>query len=422
MKKYSNTFCVLPWTHLATYTSGSVLLCCVAQNDLNLNLNETTLAQAWNSEKLKDVRKKMLAGQKVSSCTHCYREEAAGHESHRITENNAWEFRFTGEWIENRVEKTLEDGSLPEGLVSVDLRLGNTCNLTCVMCRPQDSSRWQALAKKLENSLRIEKMYHEWREKADINQSRFEWYKKQEFWQDLMQILPSLRELIIGGGEPMLLEEHRVLIEACVSSGHASHIQLRYHTNGTTLDPQIFDSWKHFQIVETFISLDGIKDHNHYLRYPASWPAIEKNLNTLDNYPHGNLRAMLLCSVHALNVYYLDEYAKWVENQNFKIISVDADSYFHPGVVHYPDYLSVQVLPEHIKKIVTEKVKKFEAVSKRPSSKIQGILNFMNQTDASKLMPEIKEYVRVLDLGRKTSLEKSLPELHALLFNGTSQS
>ena len=279
------------------------------------------------------------------------------------------------------------------------------------MCRPQDSSRWVGLAKKLENSLRNEDLYNEWKKTAQINQSRFEWYKNSEFWNDLKMLLPSIRELIIGGGEPMLLEEHRALIEVCVSSGHAEHIQLRYHTNGTILDEKIFELWKHFKLVETFVSVDGIGERNHYMRHPAIWPQVEKNLRTLDNYPHGNLRILLLCSVHLMSVYYLDEYARWVQDQNFKLIAADADGYFHPGVVHEPAYLSIQVLPKKVKALITEKIKAFEAITKNPSSKIAGILNFMNEADHSGLLMKSKEYIRSLDSARKTNFAKTLPEL-----------
>ncbi len=415
MKEFSPTFCILPWTHLATYTSGDVLLCCVAQNHLKLNLNETTLAKAWNSDVLKETRMKMLRGEKVSACTHCYREESVGYTSHRLAENLTWERRFSAEWLEKRVEATKPDGQFDEGLVSVDLRLGNSCNLTCVMCRPQDSSKWLGVAKKMENSLRDESLYNEWKQKADINQSRFEWYKKEEFWNDLLQILPYIRELIIGGGEPMLLEEHKALLEACVSTGHASHIQIRYHTNGTILDEKIFEKWRHFQLVETFISMDGVGERNHYMRHPANWPTLEKNLHKLDSYPYGNLRAFLLCSVHLMSVFYLDEYAEWVRKQNFKLVAKGPDGYFHPGVVHYPSYMSVQVLPKEIKEMVTKKIRDFEAKSPQPSSKIEGIINFMNEEDHSDQLLKTKEYIRAMDRGRKTSFSESLPELHKLL-------
>ena len=43
----------------------------------------------------------------------------------------------------------------PEELVYLDLRLGHTCNIKCVMCSPHDSSKWvkdwQTLMPQLEN-------------------------------------------------------------------------------------------------------------------------------------------------------------------------------------------------------------------------------------------------------------------------------
>jgi len=408
----SKTFCILPFIHLATYTDGSALLCCVARNDLGLNLNEVSLAEAWNSKPVRDARLRMLRGKEVSSCRRCYQEEAAGYRSHRVTENEAWKRRLGQEKIEERLGKVEADGRLSEGLVAVDLRLGNTCNLTCVMCRPQDSSKWVGLAKKLEGNLKNLSLKWEWANKSRIDTSRFEWYKREIFWESLDEILPSLRELIIGGGEPMLLEEHRRLIEACVKSGHAKHIQIRYHTNGTLLSEDIFELWKHFEVVEAFISLDGIGEKNTYMRAPASWEAILKNLRRLDDYPHGNLRVLLLCSIHLMSAFYLADYAQWVEDQNFKIINRDFNGYYHPGLVHYPRYLSVQALPKEAKDLVAARLKSFEERSKKPSNKIAGVLNFMYQDDLTDLLPQTREYLRKLDQARKTDFAAVMPELN----------
>ena len=60
----SETFCILPWTHIATWTDGSALLCCVAQNSHKLNFNKDSVDTIWNSEHFKDARVKMLKGEK----------------------------------------------------------------------------------------------------------------------------------------------------------------------------------------------------------------------------------------------------------------------------------------------------------------------------------------------------------------------
>jgi wyosine [tRNA(Phe)-imidazoG37] synthetase (radical SAM superfamily) len=413
--RISDTFCALPFTHLATHTDGSAILCCVAKNEQRLNLNDQTLQAAWNSDYLRSARLKMLRGEKVSACTHCYAEEKNGYRSHRVTENRVWKERFGRDFVLDRVQKTQSDGRLNEDIVAIDLRLGNTCNLQCVMCRPQDSSRWTALAKKIAETAETAEIRSEWAHKSKINQSRFEWYKDPAFWTDLEAMLPSMREIIVGGGEPMLLEEHRRLVEACVRTGAAKNIQIRYHTNGTLLDKSLFDLWKEFKLVEVFISLDCWGEKNNYMRYPANWEAISANLKCLDDDSPESVKVMLLCSVHLMNMFYLDEYAQWVEDQNFRKVTKGFNGYFHPGVVHYPPYLSIQNYPSELKKIITDKLVAFEDRSRKKSNKIQGIINLMNEADHSSRLNQTRDYIRRLDAERGTSFSKTFPELNRFL-------
>ena len=100
------TFCVLPWVHAATLTDGSVRLCCVAGGGSGINLNEQTLADYWNSEYVKDARRRMLAGEQVKACEHCYREEAHGYKSHRLVENEVWQKRCGADGIQDLAGKT----------------------------------------------------------------------------------------------------------------------------------------------------------------------------------------------------------------------------------------------------------------------------------------------------------------------------
>ncbi len=411
MNDVSKTFCILPWTHLATLTDGSVLLCCVAENDLRLNLNDTNLKEAWNSQAFRQARQKMLAGEPVPSCHRCYREERSGYRSHRVTENWIWESRFSRELLQSRITSTDSAGYLDHQPMSIDLRLGNTCNLTCVMCRPQDSSKWSALAKNVSESVQDAELKSEWEYKSQIQRDRFEWYQNPRFWEDVEDSLPYLREIIIGGGEPLLLEEHLRLVEACVESGHASHIQLRYHSNGTILADKLFDLWRHFQLVEFFVSLDGIGERNTYLRFPASWSSIEANLQKIDGYPHENLRCMILCSVHFMNMFYLDEFGEWLQQQNFRLITHGFNGYYHPAVVHHPEYLSIQTYPKELKETVAARIRRFEAKSSRRSNKLEGVIGFMNQSDQSRRLPQTRQYIAVLDQHRKTSFTQTFPEL-----------
>ena len=252
----SETFCILPWTHIATWTDGSALLCCVAQNSHKLNFNKDSVDTIWNSEHFKDARVKMLKGEKVSACEHCYKEESAGIRSHRINENVLWENKLGEDRIAELISATKKDGTLTENFITLDLRLGNTCNLQCVMCRPQDSSMWLSNAKKLKDILETDAKW-DWEHKSNIDTNQFEWYKKEKLWKDFEPMFSTIRHLIFAGGEPLLIKEHLQLIKNLVKFGYSKNIELRYHTNGTIISEEIVNLWKEFKFVEVMASIDA---------------------------------------------------------------------------------------------------------------------------------------------------------------------
>ena len=401
---------------MATWTDGSALLCCVAKNSEQYNLNDQTVKQIWNSEHWKDARKKMLAGEKVSACDHCYKEEAAGIRSHRINENVLWTRELGKEKIDSLIEATQEDGTLDEDLVTLDLRLGNTCNLQCVMCRPQDSSMWLKPGKKLVDILATDAKW-DWKHKIDIDTTKFEWYKKENLWQEFEPMFANIRHMIFAGGEPLLIKEHFRLLKRLVETGHSKHINLRYHTNGTTLPQEILELWKEFSYVELMVSLDAWGEHHDYVRYPADWSIILNNLKTLDNTPD-NIEIKILCTVHALNIFYIPEFANNLLNCNFKKIGMrHHNGLFHAGTVHWPRYLCTQVFPKEIKKQIRDKWESNTTLYELPQwkDKISQQLNFMDQEDLSELYPQFLDYIQGLDTVRNTSFKDTFTEFYNIL-------
>ena len=401
---------------MATWTDGSALLCCVAKNSEKYNLNDHTVKEIWNSEHWKDARKKMLAGEKVSACDHCYKEEAAGIRSHRINENVLWTRELGKEKIDSLIEATQEDGTLDEDLVTLDLRLGNTCNLQCVMCRPQDSSMWLKPGKKLVDILATDAKW-DWKHKIDIDTTKFEWYKKENLWQEFEPMFANIRHMIFAGGEPLLIKEHFRLLKRLVETGHSKHINLRYHTNGTTLPQEILELWKEFGYVELMVSLDAWGEHHDYVRYPADWSIILNNLKTLDNTPD-NIEIKILCTVHALNIFYIPEFANNLLDCNFKKIGMrHHNGLFHAGTVHWPRYLCTQVFPKEIKKQIRDKWESNTTLYELPQwkDKISQQLNFMDQEDLSELYPQFLDYIQGLDKIRNTSFKDTFIEFYKLL-------
>ena len=101
------------------------------------------------------------------------------------------------------------------------------------MCQPRESSRWVAAARTLSALSQDPQLRDEWSFRARIDGSRFEWYRNGTFWENLKSFLPSVKEMIIAGGEPFLIRQQFDFVQACCEMGEANHIRLRYHTNGT---------------------------------------------------------------------------------------------------------------------------------------------------------------------------------------------
>ena len=152
----SSSFCVLPWIHLATRPNGDMRICCVAnasgagtgdysvglvkkEDGTPANFGKDLPTEAFNNDYMKSVRKTMLAGEVPASCVKCYEEEERGISSKRIWETGTWYLHEKTD-IKELIAETQEDGTVPYKLQYLDLRLGHTCNLKCIMCSPHDSS------------------------------------------------------------------------------------------------------------------------------------------------------------------------------------------------------------------------------------------------------------------------------------------
>jgi hypothetical protein len=410
----SDTFCILPWIHTATYTDGTALLCCVAQPNTGLNLNEHTINEVKNSDYFKRARLSLLNGEKFSGCSVCWREESVGVKSHRMNENNLWDILLTKEFVDEIVQNTHDDGTIENELYTLDFRLGNTCNLACVMCRPTDSSKWLPEAKKLSLDLETDAKW-DWKHKSQLDISKFEWYKRQEFLEDFYESCGSMRLMIFAGGEPLLIKEHKQIIKEMVNRGYAGNIQVNYHTNGTIYDPELMELWKHFKKVELFLSIDGIDKVTEYVRYPSNFGVIEKNLRLYDDNSSDNMSFKILYTVQALNIFYLPEFADWLIKQNYKKIIVhrDYDPIFHTGVLWGPNYLSTKVLPQHVKEIITKKLTDYVEEKKGTVnvSNFLQMVSLMNSEDNSSILNQFDEYLERIDKYRKLEHKVTFEEL-----------
>lgn len=411
-------FCIQPWIHLASWNDGNVPLCCVASPEVGLNLNQQTPSEVWNSEQFKSARLKFLAGEKIPQCNSCWKEEASSIKSHRMIENGLWQRKISTGYIEQLIMSTHPDGSVDFKPLSLDLRLGNTCNLQCVMCRPRDSSKWLQDSKKLSTILVNHEAKGDWQYKANsiTTTDCFDWFERLETQNSLDEFIGDIRHIIFGGGEPLLIKDHERFITKLVESGASKNIELRYHTNGTILNEKFIALWNNFKEVEIMVSLDDWGTRNDYIRYPADWNVISKNLDRLDE-TGNNIFVSLLTTVHAMNIYYIPDFAQKIINRNWKKICKRNQGLMFIGTTHWPKYMSTSVLPKHVKDKIIQHWESFTELNnnERWKNRIKSQIEYMNSVDESSKFPAFIDYINKLDSIRPIKFAELYADYYRIL-------
>lgn len=444
----SNTFCILPWIHFATRPNGDMRLCCGSNSsgagtdhEIGLVKNETgrpanfgkeTPLSAWNNDYMRSVRTTMLEGNIPASCQKCFDEESKNVVSKRMWENSTW--INEGLDITEFIKDTAPDGTVPDRLIYLDLRLGHTCNLKCVMCSPHDSSRWAGDYKKVYPMFKAEELKHQM--KWDASTFNNVWYENPDFWKQINAQIPNLQQVYFAGGEPLMIKEHKLFLEEIIRQGYQDKILLRYNTNGILIDDEMIELWTKFKKVKIAISLDATNDRNYYIRYPTEWNPVVENLHKLDNTPD-NIHVSIATAIQILNIMDLPDFAKWKIQQNFKKVNLQnviegmeaGGGIINMHLLYIPTFLSIRCLPQSDKVEVRKKFADFanwlyanyrqdeDFWKKNPYGwkRWQAVLDFMDAEDHTHLLSAFKEYITVMDNTRGTSFKTVFPELAHLL-------
>ncbi len=366
-------------------------------------------SEYWNTEYYKNIRKKFMQGKAPIECRACFKEEASGYRSKRQWENEEWSEKISFEDVLARVEP---DGTAPFNIKYVDMKLGNKCDLACLMCNPGDSSKWIPDYNKLMKSDLDQETKNTLNWKKE--EGRLNWYRHDSvFWKDIKDKLDSTESFYIIGGEPTINSEFESFLEMCVKSGHSERIKLRFNTNGLTTTERHLELYKRFKHALIHLSVDGIGAYHDLIRYPSNWAEMEKKLDWWDNTPD-NVEVTIDTTASVLNIMHIPDIVKWKLDKNYNKINKYPTNRGLIGIhfLHSPDILNVTVLPKEIKRIVNQKYLELfdylgqDVVDKY--KKFHALLDFMNSKDNSHMWPRTLQYLDNMDSIRQTNWKNVL--------------
>lgn len=402
----SKTFCLHPFTGLATREDGAVKVCC---RSLPIGwIQENSLEEIWNNGTMRQVREQVLSNERPEVCSPCFVLEDQGVESlrQRHIRDSFPEARIN--LYPNALDSLRDDWSMPFEFPTIEIKINNLCNLKCRMCNPLDSTQWKDW-KEVENFYKEEGNYlYDTIRKLGLTEAPYIdlFNDNTEFWNNIEKLLPYFRRVEFAGGEPLMDPTHYRILDMLAPYGE--NIEIKYATNGTVTGIKggrtIHDYWPKFKKVSVNVSIDGIHDVYEYIRGNGNFGEVEENIKVFKSFPNVNY-IVGACTVQAGNIMQLPDIIDYFLN-TMGIV-------FYSHRVNYPNVLSAQCLPAEYKEIVINRLTKMkETVSNYPVMKlderllpitlqqIQDNINFLQARDLSNKWADTLAFNHKLDASR----------------------
>lgn len=412
MKNPSKTFCMHPFTGLATREDGAIKICCKSA-PIGFIQNES-LESAWNNDTMQLVRRQILNGERPEVCKPCWDLEDQGVESLRQRHING----VIPEARINLYPNTEFKEILPFEFPTMEIKLNNLCNLKCRMCHPMDSTSWNdwnqvvSFYKKEDNFL-VDKI-----DSLNLVNKPYlgPFDDSDNWWNSFEKLLPHFRRVEFAGGEPLMDPQHFKILEMLKPYGN--QIQLKYATNLSMLgkgNRTVHEYWPHFKSIAVNVSIDGYGPSYEYVRGNASWMELLSNIEEIQKFPNID-RIVGAVAVQVSNIYVIPRMIEFFLD-TLGIV-------FYTNMVSYPQCLSIQVLPEELKREVTDRllyaktrIHGYDLVIKNPilqkitETQIDNIINYMNHKDTHEELWNVTiNFNMNLDITRNQSFLDVNPE------------
>lgn len=394
----SKVFCMFPWIHLNVTPLGDIYPCCSNNYTASFGNTKTqTLEQAFNNDKMKELRVNMLNDQPSKICEFCYKHEKSGPHSFR----NYSKEHF-GKYFDEIVPTTQSDGTVEEFKMRYyDIRFSNICNFKCRTCGSEFSSQWAA-EQKANHDPNHYIVIH-----ADDNRG--------DLLTEVLDHVEHIDLAYFAGGEPLITEEHYIILEEMIRKGRTDTV-LRYNTNASNIKYKkhdILELWKHFKRVELSCSVDHYGERAEWLRHGTDWGRVESNLLTFRQLDYVEFQINTVFSI--FNYSTITEFYNYLISKNI----VRADDWYHSLYLAInPSYYSAQSLPRHLKDQAGINAKTFIGSANLGclNQLITDSIDFANKADTwDDNKKQFNQHTLSIDGIRNEDFVKTFPELRDLI-------
>ena len=306
-------YCSAPWTTVQIKNDGQFSYCCMSRNPMGKDLNDPLLVEG---------RQKMIDGEILPVCqTKCFDIEHL-YNGQRKHLTKLYPIKH-----EIRAEAN------PDHIQYIDLRMGNICNFTCLMCGDRDSHIWGKINGK-------ENPYISWA-KDPVQYKRII---------DFIASCKNLKCISLAGGEPFYNKKQ--LFD--VIDRLPRDIELKFITNVSFCDDEIISKLNEFKKGKLHCSVDGVDKWIEVQRLRSNWKTVEQNLLKFSKGLHKNWELRLVPTFTVLNTYGLPDFVDWY----YSILKPVRDDFiFAYTICTDPPRLTLYNIPLEKRKEIVDKIK-----------------------------------------------------------------
>lgn len=279
-----------PWVHTYLSPQTERRMCCASREPAKNfkqyidtdagtgEYNPETLEEHWNSEHMRSVRKRMMAGETLSECEVC-NNKLLNTDVYRDYFWHLFRNRYDSIW-----ENTDDSGHTTLKPLSWDYRFSNLCNFKCRMCGDMLSSAWET-EQRQHDMINWNNPKNNWMKPEVRNRiTKFQDLQVEKEFSDAVEE-HRVEEIYWVGGEPLMYEQHWRYMKRIVELGDGHRLYARYNTNlsrvaykGIDLFDDILSKIRDWQICA---SLDGTGVIGEYIRTGLNYD------QWLDNFKRG---------------------------------------------------------------------------------------------------------------------------------------
>lgn len=271
-------YCTAPWNGLTIREDGHVRTCCSGSTSLG-DLNRISIKEIESSTALANIREKMINGlPDPDNCKSCINQE---RQSGLAPLRQHY----------NQYYSTVDEFKLK----FVDIRWNNTCNLACMYCDPPLSSTWSDKLNVL-----LQKPVKPYQDEL------LEW---------ILEKIDYTHEIMLVGGEPMLMKQNYALLARLPDNCQISIItNLSYDLESLPCLKDLLRRPK--DKVRWNVSFENLRSKFEYVRQGASWAQIEKNLQFINKHWPDTMSVNVVYSL--FSAFDLPEFIQYTTSMNIK--------------------------------------------------------------------------------------------------------